>query len=186
MRRAPSASRCCWPCSSGTARRSICPRLRPARRPRPPRSRPTDRRCHDWLTSAGRASHALATGGRAWNMLALEVFNATVARDRSRRRVVPYMKRSERHHDARLRGQGGLRMTLDVKAQALDLAVIGNCRTAALVDTGGRIVWWCFPRFDSDPVFSRLLSGNEEKGFCDVAMEGQTTTEAAYQRNTAI
>jgi GH15 family glucan-1,4-alpha-glucosidase len=77
-------------------------------------------------------------------------------------------------------------MTLDVKAQALDLAVIGNCRTAALVDTGGRIVWWCFPRFDSDPVFSRLLSGNEEKGFCDVAMEGQTTTEAVYQRNTAI
>ncbi len=77
-------------------------------------------------------------------------------------------------------------MALDVKGQALDLAVIGNCRTAALVDTGGRIVWWCFPRFDSDPVFSRLLAGNEEKGFCDVAMEGQTTTEAAYQRNTAI
>ena len=83
-------------------------------------------------------------------------------------------------------GLGDPGMTLDVKGQALDLAVIGNCRTAALVDTGGRIVWWCFPRFDSDPVFSRLLAGNEEKGFCDVALEGQTTTEAAYQRNTAI
>ena len=55
---------------------------------------------------------------------------------------------------------------------ALDLAVIGNCRTAALMDTGGRIVWWCFPRFDSDPVFSRLLAGDEEKGFCDVVLEG--------------
>lgn len=77
-------------------------------------------------------------------------------------------------------------MALDVKGQALDLAVIGNCRTAALVDTAGRIVWWCFPRFDSDPVFSRLLSGTEEKGFCDVAVEGQTASEAAYQRNTAI
>ena len=63
-------------------------------------------------------------------------------------------------------------MALDVKGQALDLAVIGNCRTAALLDTGGRIVWWCFPRFDSDPAFSRLLAGNEEKGFCDVALEG--------------
>ena len=68
----------------------------------------------------------------------------------------------------------------------LDLAVIGNCRTAALVDTGGRLVWWCFPRFDSDPVFSRLLAGDEEKGFCDVWLEGVATSEAAYLRNTAI
>lgn len=77
-------------------------------------------------------------------------------------------------------------MTLDAKGQALDLAVIGNCRTAALVDAGGRIVWWCFPRFDSDPAFSRLLAGSEEKGFCDVTLDGHTTSEAAYQRNTAI
>jgi GH15 family glucan-1,4-alpha-glucosidase len=68
----------------------------------------------------------------------------------------------------------------------LDLAVVGNCRTAALVDTGGRVVWWCFPRFDSDPVFSRLLAGDEEKGFCDVWLEGEAASEAAYVRNTAI
>ena len=76
-------------------------------------------------------------------------------------------------------GSGDAGMTLDAKGQALDLAVIGNCRTAALVDTGGRIVWWCFPRFDSDPVFSRLLAGDEEKGFCDVVLEGQTTSASA-------
>jgi GH15 family glucan-1,4-alpha-glucosidase len=74
----------------------------------------------------------------------------------------------------------------DAKDQPLDLAVIGNCRTAALVDTRGRIVWWCFPRFDSDPAFSRLLTGEEEKGFCDVVLDGQVTSEAAYQRNSAI
>jgi GH15 family glucan-1,4-alpha-glucosidase len=68
----------------------------------------------------------------------------------------------------------------------LDLGVIGNCRTAALLDTRGRIVWWCFPRFDSDPVFSRLLSGAKEKGFCDVHLEGAVAHEAAYLRNTAI
>jgi GH15 family glucan-1,4-alpha-glucosidase len=68
----------------------------------------------------------------------------------------------------------------------LDLAVIGNCRIAALTDTRGRIVWWCFPRFDADPVFSRLLSGHEEKGFCDVVMDGAVAWEAAYVRNTAI
>jgi GH15 family glucan-1,4-alpha-glucosidase len=50
----------------------------------------------------------------------------------------------------------------------LDLAVIGNGRTAMLVDPSSRIVWWCYPRFDGNPIFSRLLAGGEEKGFCDV------------------
>ena len=68
----------------------------------------------------------------------------------------------------------------------LDLAVIGNCRTAALVDPTSRIVWWCFPRFDADPVFSRLLAGDEEKGFSDVVLEGMTDFQSDYVRNTAI
>jgi GH15 family glucan-1,4-alpha-glucosidase len=68
----------------------------------------------------------------------------------------------------------------------LDLAVIGNCRTAALVDPTARLVWWCFPRFDADPVFSRLLAGDEEKGFSDVVLDGMTHYESDYERNTAI
>ena len=68
----------------------------------------------------------------------------------------------------------------------LDLAVIGNCRTAALVDPGSRIVWWCFPRFDSDPVFCRLLAGDEEKGFTDIVLEDLVETKSDYVRNTAI
>jgi GH15 family glucan-1,4-alpha-glucosidase len=74
----------------------------------------------------------------------------------------------------------------DRRDKALDLTVIGNCRTAALTDAAGRIVWWCYPRFDSDPVFSRLLAGEEEKGFCDVVMEGAASFTADYVRNTAI
>lgn len=70
--------------------------------------------------------------------------------------------------------------------QKLDLALIGNCRVAALVDRQARLVWWCFPRFDSNPVFSRLISGAEEKGFCDVVMETMVTSESTYLRNTAI
>jgi GH15 family glucan-1,4-alpha-glucosidase len=72
------------------------------------------------------------------------------------------------------------------KGKALDLAVIGNCRIAALTDIGGRILWWCFPRFDSDPVFSRLLAGSEEKGFCDVVLDNVASCESDYLRNTAI
>jgi hypothetical protein len=56
----------------------------------------------------------------------------------------------------------------------LDRAVVGKGRTAALVEPSSRIVWWvgtsgCYPRFDGDPIFPRLLAGGEEKGFCDVA-----------------
>ncbi|MEH6952078.1 glycoside hydrolase family 15 protein [Nitrobacter sp. NHB1] len=68
----------------------------------------------------------------------------------------------------------------------LDLAVIGNCRTAALVDPTARLVWWCFPRFDADPVFSRLLAGDEEKGFSDVVLDGMADFQSDYVRNTAI
>src|SRR5271156_6615607 len=68
----------------------------------------------------------------------------------------------------------------------LDLAIIGNGRTAALVDPSSRIVWWCYPRFDGDPIFSRLLAGGEEKGFCDVVLQGVVDFSSEYVRNTAI
>jgi GH15 family glucan-1,4-alpha-glucosidase len=68
----------------------------------------------------------------------------------------------------------------------LDLAVIGNGRSAALLDPTARIVWWCYPRFDGDPIFSRLLAGGEEKGFCDVLLEGMVDFSSEYVRNTAV
>ena len=68
----------------------------------------------------------------------------------------------------------------------LDLAVIGNGRTAALVDPHSRIVWWCFPRFDGDPIFCRLVAGDEEKGFSDVVLDDMVEFQSEYVRNTAI
>jgi GH15 family glucan-1,4-alpha-glucosidase len=68
----------------------------------------------------------------------------------------------------------------------LDLAVIGNGRTAALLEPGSRIVWWCYPRFDADPVFCRLLAGDEDKGFTDVVLDGVADIQSEYVRNTAI
>jgi GH15 family glucan-1,4-alpha-glucosidase len=68
----------------------------------------------------------------------------------------------------------------------LDLAVIGNGRTAALLEPASRLVWWCYPRLDGDPVFSRLLAGDEEKGFCDVVLDGMVHFESDYERNTAV
>src|ERR1700690_2510064 len=75
---------------------------------------------------------------------------------------------------------------MQTKKQNLDLALIGNSCAAAFVDQNARIVWWCYPHFDSDPVFSRLLAGDEEKGFCDVTLANLVQTESQYVRNTAI
>ncbi len=77
-------------------------------------------------------------------------------------------------------------MTPESYRSSLDVAAIGNGRVAALIEQGGRIVWWCFPRLDGDPVFCRLLAGDEEKGFCDVVLAGQVSATSYYVRNTCI
>src|SRR5436190_16835148 len=38
-----------------------------------------------------------------------------------------------------------------------DLGLVGNCQFASLVHASGEVVWLCFPRFDSPPVFGSLL-----------------------------
>lgn len=72
------------------------------------------------------------------------------------------------------------------RTQDLNLALIGNGRIAALVDSAARINWMCFPRFDGDPAFCNLLSGDDEKGFCEVSLRNQRVCEMGYRKNTAV
>ncbi|WP_293868592.1 glycoside hydrolase family 15 protein [uncultured Alsobacter sp.] len=73
---------------------------------------------------------------------------------------------------------------------SLDLALIGNGMLAALIDRRARIVWSCFPRFDADPVFCRLLGGDEDAdargGDFAIELLGMTRCEQRHIENTAV
>ncbi|MDE2516558.1 MAG: glycoside hydrolase family 15 protein [Rhodospirillales bacterium] len=75
----------------------------------------------------------------------------------------------------------------DAEHASLDLAVIGNCVTAALIDRQGRIDWWCHPRFDGDPLFCALIDppGENGGGFMDALPEHPAGASQRYLPNSA-
>jgi GH15 family glucan-1,4-alpha-glucosidase len=69
----------------------------------------------------------------------------------------------------------------------LDLAPVGNCAVAGLIDGRGRYVWFCFPRLDGDPIFNALVNGDDpDSGFMDVVVDGYRSAHQSYVRNTAV
>ena len=67
-----------------------------------------------------------------------------------------------------------------------DYALLGNCRTAALVDRCGSLDWLCFPRFDSPACFSALLGDSDNGRWCIRPSARLTGTERQYRDNTLI
>ena len=59
--------------------------------------------------------------------------------------------------------------------------MIGDLHSAALVGRDGSIDWLCFPRFDSESCFSRLL-GHEQHGFWRIAPVGAPASVTAVRR----
>ncbi len=66
-----------------------------------------------------------------------------------------------------------------------DYALIGDCKSAALVSRGGSIDWLCWPRFDSDACFAALL-GTPENGRWLVAPIDEARITRRYRPDTLI
>ncbi len=64
--------------------------------------------------------------------------------------------------------------------------LIGDCEAAALVGLDGSIDWLCWPRFDSDACFARLLGG-QSNGFWLIApSDTPTSVSRRYRPDTLI
>jgi GH15 family glucan-1,4-alpha-glucosidase len=68
----------------------------------------------------------------------------------------------------------------------MKFALIGNCAYQALVDNCARVVWLCWPRFDSSCVFGSLV--DEERGgqFSILPAESDYYCSQSYLPNTNI
>ncbi|MBI4503117.1 MAG: glycoside hydrolase family 15 protein, partial [Gemmatimonadetes bacterium] len=65
-----------------------------------------------------------------------------------------------------------------------DYALIGNCRSAALISRSGSIDWLCWPRFDSPSLFAALL--DERAGRWSITPTGPYRAERRYEPGTNV
>ena len=64
--------------------------------------------------------------------------------------------------------------------------MIGDCHTAALVGLDGAIDWLCWPRFDSDALFAKLLGG-QSNGFWLITPHDEVkAAKRCYRPDTLI
>jgi GH15 family glucan-1,4-alpha-glucosidase len=67
----------------------------------------------------------------------------------------------------------------------LELGIIGNCHSSALISKSASINWCCLPEFDSPSVFGKILDYNNGGSFEIICNENYNIHQQ-YQRNTCI
>ncbi len=66
-----------------------------------------------------------------------------------------------------------------------DYGLIGDGMTAALVGRDASVDWLCLPRFDSSPVFGRLLDASRGGAF-RLAADDLAESRRYYEADTAV
>jgi len=66
-----------------------------------------------------------------------------------------------------------------------DYAIIGDCRSAALISRHGSIDWLCWPRFDSPPIFSAILD-RERGGYWRISPVAPETITRKYVQDSNV
>ncbi len=74
----------------------------------------------------------------------------------------------------------------DLPLRIEDYALVGDCRTAALVGRNGSIDWLCWPRFDSNACFAALLGTSEHGRWRLCPADPAALVTRAYLGDTLI
>jgi GH15 family glucan-1,4-alpha-glucosidase len=67
-----------------------------------------------------------------------------------------------------------------------DYALIGDCKTAALVGRDGAIDWLCWPRFDSSACFAALLGTAENGRWVVAPVQPSISVSRRYRPGTLV
>ena len=67
-----------------------------------------------------------------------------------------------------------------------DYAIVGDCRSAALIGSDGSVDWLCWPRFDSAACFAALLGEPENGRWLIAPAEASRAVRRRYRRGTLV
>ncbi|HEY6909117.1 MAG TPA: glycoside hydrolase family 15 protein [Myxococcales bacterium] len=72
-----------------------------------------------------------------------------------------------------------------MSAAIRDYAIVGDCRSSALISRGGSVDWLCWPQFDSPSLFAAILD-EEQGGRFSIAPAGEFRAERRYLGQTNV